>query len=159
MAGSLFLYVSFIAPSQAMRAAEDWEEIPCVVISSKLVEHVSRTTETGGHDHTKFHEIEVEFRYQYQGNEYTSDRYDLSDVSSGEKDWKQEVVDELGTGTETVCYVNPEDPKQAVLTREFTLSPFGAIPPALFVLVGLAGMAMVVSVFFDSRRRRGVSSS
>jgi len=151
--GSFFIYVAFVAPAEATREAADWEETPCVIVSSQLAKHQSHSRKITD-DVTYTYEIEVEFRYRYGGQDYTSDRYDLSDVNSGEEDWKQEVVDKLRPGTETVCYVNPDDPDHAVLSREVNLSPWAATVPVVFVLAGLAGTWLFGSMCLDSWRKK-----
>ncbi len=107
-----------------------WPELPCVITSSE-VESVS------GSDGTTY-KVDIEFRYEFEGRSYTGGSYDFSTASSSGRAGKQKVVDRFPVGAEAECFVNPDDPEQAVLSRDIPGIVFFALPfSSIFVLVGL----------------------
>ena len=131
------MYYVIVAPLMSMRDAGDWVETPCVIRESSVERH---THNRAGERHEGFYSIAVNYDYRYEGREYTSDRYDFYEVSTGEDEWKKEVVAEIPPGTETVCFVNPNDSSEAVLSRAQNVGYVTAIPGVLFLLVGLFGL-------------------
>jgi len=63
----------------------------------------------------------VTYQYDFAGRYYSSSRYSFSPSSatSGYRG-KKRVADRLAPGTKTICYVNPDDPRDAVIERGLT---------------------------------------
>jgi hypothetical protein len=147
LCGAFFLYLGFIAPYSGDRAAADWVHLPCVINSISLRRSNSDTPDShSGTPPTHNYNIDVSYSYQYQGKEYTSERYDFNVMSDARDEWKRAVVERLPPGTETECWVDPDNPNQAVLSRVRTISTLAAIPPTVFALVGLAGLLFTFSI-------------
>lgn len=148
LSGAFLLYVAFIAPHFAIKRAQEWVETPCVILESEVVEErVSGSTSVGPERSTRSspaYTIEARFRYDVGDKSYVSDRYEFSDASDGYEDWKREVVAKLKPGTKTVCYVNPDDPAQAVLSRAFSMSYWGLLVPFISMALGLIGIAFTL---------------
>ncbi|HTW95083.1 MAG TPA: hypothetical protein VMD30_09835, partial [Tepidisphaeraceae bacterium] len=83
--------------------------------------------------------------YKFSGRRYGSSRYQLISVSSSDERGKQRIVTGLPRGLKTVCYVNPLDPADAVLNRDYATDAAIEIGvPSIFVLVGGSGVLMAL---------------
>jgi hypothetical protein len=130
--GLVMLYFLTIKPGARMLDARNWPAVPCVVLSSAVESHE-------GDDSTTY-SIEIEYQYQVGGQVHTSDRYEFIGGSSSGYDGKKAVVDRYPPGTQTVSFVNPADPSDAVLNRGLTPKALIGLAPLLFILVGAAGV-------------------
>ncbi|MCL4694175.1 MAG: DUF3592 domain-containing protein, partial [Candidatus Hydrogenedentes bacterium] len=105
--GALLFYVHYATVS-GIRAARDWVEVPCVIEESEYVQ---------GDEGDRF--LQMTYRYEYDGQIYRSDRLDLLPGSMGDDGaWEDELFETHPAGSESVCYVNPRDPNEAVLDRQ-----------------------------------------
>ena len=149
--GLVFAWLLVIGPALRISAARNWPATPCTVLSSEL--------ETHSGDGTTY-SIEITYEYEYNGNRYTSDRYSFSSTgsSSGRKG-KAKVVDAHPPGRETVCYVNPSDPQDAVLHRGFTADMWFGLIPLIFVAVGAGGIIFTLRSWLRSRQQRALALS
>lgn len=129
--GGLFLFFFARGASQVV-AARGWEEVPCEVVSSEVREHSG--------DDSSTYSIEVTYRYRYDGRDFESSRYQFLSGSSSGREGKQRVVDRLPPGGPCVCWVDPENPSEAVLERGFTSMYWFALIPLVFVLIGAGGV-------------------
>jgi len=143
--GMGFFYHFFIRPLWMISSARNWVEVPCMVESSEVVRH------TG--DDGPTYSIDILYRYEHGGKEYRSSRYQFMSASSSGRKGKQEVVRRYPVGRQTVCYVNPKLPSQAVLNRGFTPDMWFGLIPLVFVLVGLLGVVFTVRTANKKARR------
>ena len=91
-----------------IRAARDWVEAPCVIERSEYV-----------NDDDGNPILTMEFRYAYEGQSYRSDVLDLLPGRMGDdSSWEAQLRKQHPVGSETICYVDPDDPEHAVLDRE-----------------------------------------
>lgn len=134
LVGGLVLYFVTIRPLMLYLDARSWPETPCEVVSSSVGSHTS-----SGKNSSTTYSIDIVYRYTVAGREYLSDRYELMDASSSGRPRKAAVVKRYPAGSKAMCYVNPEDPTEAMLNRQ--LSPFMLIGlgALLFLLVGVGG--------------------
>lgn len=109
-AGLLVFFVTAGRPMWRMANALAWRETPCVIIQSGL----DLRKDSDGDTMAK---VAVQYRYVVAGRSYTGTRFDFNEVNSGKSRRKQTIVEGLRVGTQTVCYVNPERPEEAVLRR------------------------------------------
>jgi hypothetical protein len=123
------------APLLELWRAQDWTPTPCTILTSQV-------TEVDGDDGSTWR-VDVSFRYEVGGVEHVSDRYRVSRVSSSGRSGKQRVVDSLPPGTETTCYVDPEDPANAILRRDLGEEWIFVAAGLLFAAFG-GGMALLV---------------
>ena len=131
LAGILIGYSSFLKPIMKMQFAANWPQISCEVESSRVVSHSGKSTT---------YSIEVIFRYQYKSVDYTGDKYNFIGGSSSGYDSKAKAVRDYPPGKKTFCYVNPENPEEAVLSRAPSSELWVGLVPAVFALVGLGGI-------------------
>jgi hypothetical protein len=143
------IYGLTLVPLYRMYAAGDWQSTPCVIVSSE-VERIEG-------DDGPTYRIKIVYDYQVEGRRHRGDSYGFTSVASSGTAGKQEVVDRFPPGSERTCYVNPEDPTQAVLTRDFTLDMLLGLFGVPFALVGGGVLLFASGVFrFPSGATRRV---
>ena len=110
-----------------------WTSVPCTVVSAQPV-----PSEDGGGKE----KYAVGYTYEFGGHSYTGRHWKLKDGQPVLARNVQEVDDASGKyviGTTSRCYVNPDQPVQAVLQRgSLAPLPFMMIP-LVFIAVGLGG--------------------
>ncbi|MCG6157894.1 DUF3592 domain-containing protein [Rubinisphaera margarita] len=122
--GSTAMMSDLLVPYLEVRG---WAETPCVITKSE-VDGIGN--------------LVLEYQYTYRGLEVAGTGYTY-DVAPARPADPVEFVREFPVGAETVCYVNPDDPTEAVLNREFRSTILFAFIPVPFALVGLVGMIAV----------------
>jgi len=135
--GSLFevLIVREFARALGQRS---WREVPCRVV-------VSEAKERGDSD--KPYAFDVRYEYEYDSLRRTSSSYTRSYRGSEKYSDAERLVQEYPAGQEALCYVNPDDPDEAVLRRDSLLVGFAVFFPLIFVVIGGGGL------YFTWRRR------
>lgn len=128
--GAAFLIPFFILPMQRSLAAKRWVRTPCVIEYSRVRRH---TGDKGGSTYS----VDVLYRYRFKGKTYHSNRYSFLTGSSSGRGAKQHVVDSYRPRQRARCWVNPDDPYQAVLTRKMTSDIYFGLIPAVFIVIGL----------------------
>jgi hypothetical protein len=142
------LYYAFVLrPRGRVEAAAGWTKTPCTVEDSGLTEgRGRRVTDT-------FH---VRFRYTVGGREYQSDRHDLGVFAptSHDRDEVQKLVERYPAGQPADCYLNPEDPADAVLDRSPPAEDLGPFPAALLIAGGVVLLGLLLMGWKLLRRAR-----
>ena len=133
LVGAVFMYFMWKSYSQAS-LTRTWTKTPAVMIVSAMknrsAEHIS-----------KEYSWSLEYAYAYEGEEYTS----KFNTPRGAK-WTsrkmeiQGLVDAKPENSNVFCYVNPENPKQAILTHDIKAADYSIWFPAIFVVGGLGMM-------------------
>ena len=132
------IYFWTVKSYMTFRDSKNWIETPCVIISSKVGVH-------RGDDSTTF-SVDITFEYEFEGSKYTSSRYNLAPAgSSTGYESKKEVVKKYPPGMETICFVNPKNPSQAVLNRDFTPAMLLTLIPFIPSLIGAGGLTIIRS--------------
>jgi hypothetical protein len=140
LAGAAFLVFWFVPAALRVLDAEGWDETPCTVLFSRVRAHT-------GDDSTTY-SVDILYAYTVDGKEYKSSGYNFLGGSSSRHRAKAEIVKRHKPGTKTVCFVNPDDPWDAVLVRGFTAGFLFGLIPLVFAAIGGIGFA------FTSRRSR-----
>lgn len=151
--GTAVLWFATVQPYAQTQDARSWKEVPCTVIKSEVYRVQSGSgrhydpepytyTEPSESDNYDpyLYKLEVSYRYTIDGREYQSDRYDFSEIYDRYKREKEELAITLASQTKAVCYVNPQDFHEAVLSRESPLN--------LFVTVVAGGIAVLGLIVF-----------
>lgn len=133
--GGLFWFVT-LHPILRVLDAQSWPEVPCTIVES----HVD---ESSGDDGSTY-KVAVTFSYTYGGRDYTSDRYDFTNFYSGGYDGKAAVVALYPAGSRSAAYVNPENPSEAVLSRNFGGRYLVGLLGLLFFAPGLLLLIWIV---------------
>lgn len=112
LASTFLLYSSRVATPRRIAEAGSWIPTECRVLDIGFVKP-ERTTEP-----EKSH-LSILYDYEFDGTTYSSNQIDLVPGRSGaDADWEQELFRRLKKGSVTTCFVNPDDPADAVLDRE-----------------------------------------
>ena len=143
--GVAFLYGLTIHPALKIIAAQSWVETPCVVDASEVHTH-------SGSKGSSTYSVGITYHYSFADHPYTSNRYNFASGSSSGRKSKQAIVQQYPPGRETVCYVNPRAPSEAVLFRGwFVELAFGGIG-LVFALAGGFGLVFAGRVTGTSSR-------
>ncbi len=126
-----------VKPFLRVLDAKTWPEVPATVVES----HVDSSSDSDG---TTYRAI-VTYHYLYEGRELESTRYDFSTAYSSGYEGKAEIVAQYPAGARTVCYVDPTDPTEAVLSRTFSPMYLIGLFGLLFAGPGLLGLVWVLN--------------
>lgn len=139
LAGGLALAKLAIIPMYRLIDARSWVETPCTIVSSKLASHTGKNRPKSSTKTT--YSIEILYTYQVDGKRYQSDQYNFAVLSTNTSvQSRRQIVKDHPPGKTTVCYVNPRDPEDAVLSREWSREMFWGLFPLIFVFVGTLGV-------------------
>jgi hypothetical protein len=115
-----------------------WMPTPCVVVSSRVGTHTGKDSTT--------YSVDVLYRYTFAGREYRSERYDAVGGSSSGYSGKARIVARYPAGAQTTCYVNPENPSEALLKPGADAGVLFGLVPIVFLAAGL------LIVFFGGKK-------
>lgn len=144
----IMLFMS-IVPMVKSVLAMSWERIPATVTESRMKTNYDSDGDT--------YKAIVQFRYRYQGQEYTSDTYDfVSFVSTSNRKGVQRKLDSAPVGSEQLAYVNPRKPAEAVLSVRLSwFYLFTFLFGAIFTAVGGGIIFAVVTGYRPGKFRKG----
>lgn len=131
--GSALVYALLVHPVLRVWAARSWHQTDCRIVSGQVVYHSGNKGPT--------YSVEIVFKYHVGGQHYQSRHYDFMEGSTSGYDDKQAVVDRYPPGMRTVCYVNPSDPTDAVLDRDYPHDMWFGFVALIFPLIGIGGFA------------------
>lgn len=108
----VMLYFFFWIPLRRVRRAKSWRKTPCVIVGSSVSEDAQ---ESG------LYQMRVTYQYEYAGQHYSASRYSFSPSSAtaGQRG-KIRIAARLTPATKTFCYINPDNPGEAVIERGVT---------------------------------------
>ncbi|MBK1828600.1 DUF3592 domain-containing protein [Haloferula rosea] len=114
-------------------AVKGWVETPAEVVWS-------RVRESSGDDGPTYR-ADIFYSYQFEGRSYRSNGYSLTGGggSSG-RDGKLEIVEAHPKGKAITCYVNPKQPREALLNRSLGWWALFGLFPLPFAAIGLGGL-------------------
>jgi hypothetical protein len=127
--GCIATWFFSIKPILKTLDARDWPAVPCKIISAELKTH----TDSDGTSYT----FDIDYRYTYDGKTYKSDKYAFIPQAKGNRKSKLNVINQYKQTQNPLCYVNPENPSEAVLRRGFHKGLLFAIIPPVLALIGL----------------------
>jgi hypothetical protein len=136
--GSLFeLFV--VREFGRVLSRRSWTKIPCRVVSSEIREQ--------SNDGIPF-VFTVHYRYEHASHSYTGSMYKRNYSGSSKYSKAQALAQKYPAGADLFCYVNPDNPSEAVLRRDSLAFGLVTFLPMLFVLIGAGG------IYFLWRRPR-----
>jgi len=141
-AGMGLLFMVLIGGSlKADFRSHNWVPVPAVLLGSD----VQIESPTSGDGSTASGE-RVPFRYTYEGRTYTGTNVTLpgSMKVNGRTSENGGRLKQLDAGTNVTCYVNPDNPAEAVLEKRSLAYAWFLLLPAIFILVGLGGIFFVL---------------
>ena len=142
--GAGFLIPFFVQPTLQVVEARSWVEMPCEIVSSRVRTHPG--------DDGATYSIDVLFRYEVDGREYESNRYQFMGGSTSGYDRKARIVEAIPAGASTVCYVDPDEPFEAVIERGFTGDYLFGFVPLIFALIGIGGLVFAIGAWRNAKK-------
>jgi hypothetical protein len=144
--GGVIFYFFSAAPLAGWLSADHWVEVPCTVTRSQVERHDSSD---GGPTYS----VDIAYEYEWEGNRFGGDRYDFMGGSSSGRSGKEAVVSQFPVGETRVCFIDPNDPAESVLNREFR-------PEYLIGVGGLVITLVIVGgILWGLRKKKGKSLS
>ena len=112
VAGLAIVYFLSVQPLLLTFEARGWHATPCTILASEVGTH-------RGSKGSKTYSIDIHYRYEVRGEPRESKVYNFFTGSSSGYDSKAAIVAKYPPGSEQTCYVNPRDPAEVVLQRDF----------------------------------------
>ncbi len=110
-----------------------YHPVQAAVLSTRVEVHTSRDSE--GRTSRSYKPV-IEYRYEVNGQSYTSDEVTPLDESAGSK-WAHEIINRYKAGQTYEAYYNPDHPSEAFLVRQYSFFPYMFILfPMLFLATG-----------------------
>ena len=123
-------------------------ETPATIMSSKVSTQTSTTrTSGGGHSTTTIHIPEVRFTYQFGGRARMGQRV-YPTARNGDLAWAKRVVAGFPVGAEVSAWVDPANPDESFLIREFVVSSYAMILAAAVGVAILMAFASLVGFLY-----------
>lgn len=137
--GLLAILISgFIIPWVNVFDSRDWRAVPCVIVSSGVVRYSGRYMES------------ITYRYEVAGRVYQSSRVRFSPLHLTHR-FASDIVGQYPPGKQAICYVDPDNPGEAVLNRGFVPSLLRQATPALILMIFTCGACLVtMGSIFDA---------
>ncbi|OVE76166.1 hypothetical protein BVX97_01895 [bacterium E08(2017)] len=123
-----------------VHVANSWPEVECTIESSRVQTHEGDDGDT--------YSVDILYRYEYEGRMYRSNKYKFIGGSSSGYSGKRKVVNDHPVGSKKKCYVNPDEPSEAVLRRGFTPDLLLLLIPVVPLLIGFFGFSYTVKKLF-----------
>lgn len=111
LGGALGSWFLLVRPVARLVDARGWAEVECTVIASDVRSHDS--------DDGTTYSVDILYEYSWQGRSHRSSRHRFLGGSSSGYAAKRELVERYPVGATRTCWVDPEDPRLAVLDRGF----------------------------------------
>jgi hypothetical protein len=134
--GVLFIWMTAVSPYLSSQAAASWTSANCKILSNKVESHTDSEGDTS-------YTPKIEFEFDVDGNKIRGDRHSFSTMS-GSSASANKIVKRYRKGSESVCYYDPQDPSQSVLSREFEPALWIVLFPLIFVVIGSVAIAAAV---------------
>ena len=149
LAGLIPLVLSVLVPLYRNAQTEHWQEVPAQVVSSRLLSEKRRSRRST----YKVYKAEVVYTYKFKGRVYSSNCHDMfSDGYSSNYDRQNRSVKENPPGRQRSCFVDPDAPAEAILSREIPRKEL-IFEGVMFGLLALSGAAFFCYLLHLRRRR------
>ena len=143
------LFVAGLAVRNLTRWVEtqNWVATPAVIVRADLEEHT-------GDDSTTY-EVKARYEYEWQGVRYVGHRVGLhsgaDNIGSYHQDKYLELLQNVGAGEPTTCFVDPDDPSRAVLDRGMRWGLFAFMSLFATIFTG-AGVGFLLLSILSMRK-------
>jgi hypothetical protein len=126
---SLLIFLG-ILPVVQWSKARNWVQTRCTILSASIQTHDGDDGDT--------YSPEVRYRYQWKEINYEGTKFAFDNMSYGDRAAVQKWMAPFPVGAQSVCFVNPGKPEEAVLLKSFPMSVLFTAPIGLvFALIGL----------------------
>ncbi|MBM4077601.1 MAG: DUF3592 domain-containing protein [Planctomycetes bacterium] len=145
--GSAVLNWVAIQPTLNARKAKSWVQTPCKILEMKYESHSGSSSRSS--KGSAGYKPVVRFEYTYQGNNYESGQFWLDQALVNTYKEIRTLISAYEVGKEYSCYVDPNEPSQAVLKRGLYHSPIKIwVLGSIFPIVGAIGTVAGIVAFF-----------
>lgn len=145
-AGAFFFWMIALSPYLSANAAASWPSANCRILSSRVVSHTDSDGDTS-------YSAKIEFEFTVDGSKHLGHRHSFSTMS-GSSAAAKKIVSQFPPDAESVCYYDPTDPSQSVLSRELETSMIWiSLFPLVFVVIGFFAMVAAVMGWGVGRKR------
>ncbi len=141
----------FTLPALKVVKARSWREVPCTVLESRVRTH----SDSDGNTYS----VDILYEYEAGGRMRRSNRYEFLGGSSGGSAAKEATVAANPPGTRRSCFVNPENPDDAVMDRGLSKTYLIVLVPLLFAAVGGGGIVFAIRTRKGGARQPGDAAS
>ena len=119
-----------------------WEKTSCTIVESYRPKSLAEqaTLEKVEHDQLDRREIVIRYRYNFRGEDHTSDKFIRGMKESLNASKIERLLMQYQPGTQATCYVNPKNPEEATLQRGQLWVMVFCFIPLIFVAVGVFGV-------------------
>lgn len=139
--GLILFYVMTVGPLIDSLSCQGWIETPCEIVRCK-VKTPPRSSGSSSNAKTRSY-VDILYKYIYKGEKYHSDIFSFLGGASYDYEYVQKIVDQYPIGGQSVCFVNPNDPGTAVISKEIDMaSLFLGFIPLFFTLFGIGGLIL-----------------
>lgn len=139
--GGAFALYTGLSAIQEWNEMKSWSPVPATVLFAELKEHVRRDSD--GHRSTTY-SVNATYEYEIDDRAYRSDRVAIMGGGDSRIQYHRERVHQLKVAQErgetVTCFVDPENPANAVLNRDLQ-SPFVGL------LVGFGALFICLSIY------------
>jgi hypothetical protein len=143
--GSVLLVMGGLQPIGLWCLSLNWVETACTIDSAKIV----RDEKAKGVAYLP----DLSYRYLWNGESHQGTRLSWDSASYRNRESVEKWIEPFQVGQPAICYVNPNRPQDAVLSRAIPKPPLFAIPATmLFIAIGL-------HVFFGGLRELSTPKS
>lgn len=140
------LFVAYLWDSHQRAAKMDaWVATPCTIQSATIDD--SQLTQ----HHAPKYRLDVRYTYEFAGKSHTGTRVKRLPVEKANRKKLVALQEQYPAGSNTTCYVNPEDPAFAVLEKDSKAALYSIWFPGLFVV---GGLGIAVSAFLPDQRKK-----
>ena len=134
--GLVMTFFIFCPPCIKLFRAKSWIQIDCSIITAKAV----TTYSTSGRGRASFTKVDILYEYTYKGQKFQSDKYGFFDKLTRTYKGASKIAARYPVGSKAVCYVNPTNPSEAALERNFEVHDLLGLIPLIFSAAGGLGL-------------------
>jgi hypothetical protein len=120
--GIVTSYIWAFNPASKIAEAQNWNETICTIES---MDYKTTHDQRGAHS-----EMVVRYTYEYDGKKYWSSNYRY-----GKARYSKGMI--FQPGQQTACFVNPDNPEEAVMIRDDSAWSLWALLSISFIFLGL----------------------
>lgn len=147
LAGVAIIYSLGVAPFYKLHYSEKFLKTPCKIIHSK----VNTQTYRGSYEEKMIYILDIKYEYVINDKSYQGNIYSFSPGSSRSKNYLLEIASKYNVGMNTVCYVNPDNFSDAVLSKEILDNYLFGLIGVPFLIVGILGLYSIINGFFSKK--------
>lgn len=141
-AGIMAFYSTVAIPLCRNHQTQSWIETPAVVTSGKI-SSMKRRSKNGSYT---VYKAEITYCYRFNDKVYSCSNYDMFHDFSQIKSTQVKLLKEYPVGKTFFCYVDPESPQNAVVSRKvnfFEVFQNTALS-AFFIIAGTAAFVIIL---------------